>query len=309
MDMNGFRHSFKEKKLEVALLLSLVIHASIFYYVPGTFEKEIKTPEKKMIVVSLEKRETKNSVVPVPSRQIVNSEQTGEKKLDEKTRFLGESNQFFERQTIARTINTFKEAGRGGQTGAEKSAAKSEKKKDVINSLQGTKEISLSDLAVTRVMNDNVPISAKKGTGKTVGLQNGKDGVTGFASNNDFIEDIPLGDMTNINTAEFKYFGYYHRIRQKLEQYWGNSLRDKAERLYKSGRRLPASENVITSLTITIDNKGSIVDVAVKGTSGFKELDDAAIESFNKAGPFPNPPSGMLVNGKAEIEWGFVVKS
>jgi outer membrane biosynthesis protein TonB len=44
-------------------------------------------------------------------------------------------------------------------------------------------------------------------------------------------------------------------------------------------------------------------------TSGIKELDDAAIESFNDAGPFPNPPKGLVVDGKVTIEWGFVVKS
>jgi len=41
-----------------------------------------------------------------------------------------------------------------------------------------------------------------------------------------------------------------------------------------------------------------------------KELDDAAIESFNKAGPFPNPPKDLISNsGTAIIKWGFVVKS
>jgi len=49
--------------------------------------------------------------------------------------------------------------------------------------------------------------------------------------------------------------------------------------------------------------------VRIIGTSGIKELDDAAIESFNEAGPFPNPPKGMIRNGRVTLEWGFVVKS
>ena len=72
---------------------------------------------------------------------------------------------------------------------------------------------------------------------------------------------------------------------------------------------MPANTERITSLKIKLDSKGNIVNIFVKGTSGISELDDAAIESFNKAGPFPNPPSGMLQNGFALIEWGFVVKS
>ena len=59
---------------------------------------------------------------------------------------------------------------------------------------------------------------------------------------------------------------------------------------------------------IKIDNKGNIIDIFIKGSSGIEELDEAAIESFNKAGPFPNPPRGMVRSGQAIIEWGFVVK-
>jgi protein TonB len=49
--------------------------------------------------------------------------------------------------------------------------------------------------------------------------------------------------------------------------------------------------------------------VLILSSSGQQELDSAAVESFNKSGPFPNPPKGMLKNGVAVLEWGFVVKS
>ena len=65
----------------------------------------------------------------------------------------------------------------------------------------------------------------------------------------------------------------------------------------------------VTSLRVSLDDKGSIIKVEIKSTSGVREFDDAAVESFNKAGPFPNPPSGMIKNGLAVVEWGFVVKS
>ena len=104
--------------------------------------------------------------------------------------------------------------------------------------------------------------------------------------------------------------GDVNMMRFLLEQYWGNSLRDKMDYLYKSGRRFPASDNLITALVVTIDSKGQIVNVFLKNTSGIRELDEAAIESFNRAGPFPNPPKGMIrKNGTAKIEWGFVVKA
>ena len=95
----------------------------------------------------------------------------------------------------------------------------------------------------------------------------------------------------------------------KLEQFWGRSVKEQAQKIFKSGRRIPASENHITSLVVTLNSRGEIVDVTVNSTSGIKELDDAAVGSFNEAGPFPNPPKGMLRNGFAKIEWGFVVNT
>ena len=141
-----------------------------------------------------------------------------------------------------------------------------------------------------------------------LGLKTGEEGVIGLSANNDYIEDVPLGDMTSLNTVEYKYYGFYHRIRQKLEQYWGYTLRKKANAYMKSGRRIASNSNKITSLTITLDQKGKILDIFVKSTSGIREFDDAAVESFNQAGPFPNPPKGLMKNGKAILEWGFVVK-
>ena len=35
-----------------------------------------------------------------------------------------------------------------------------------------------------------------------------EDGEELVNQNNDFIEDVPLGDLTNLNTVEFKYFGF-----------------------------------------------------------------------------------------------------
>jgi len=129
------------------------------------------------------------------------------------------------------------------------------------------------------------------------------------SSSNDYIKDVKLGDVSSLNTQEFKFYGFYHRIKLKLEQFWGRSLQEKSKTLFKSGRRLASDDDYMTSLQVTLNSKGEIVRVKILGTSGVRELDDAAVESFNEAGPFPNPPKELLKNDLAVIEWGFVVKS
>lgn len=259
------------------------------------------------------------------NRQIVATETNGKTEKPVNSRFAGEKDQVFDRQTMAAANGSFKAAGLGKKEGSTSSLAQST---PVINKAAESKpkktikDLSLSDLGgfkmadlekMEKEVEDSFEAATKKlGSEKksaALGVERGKIGINGLAQNNDFVEEVPLGDMTNLNTTEFKYYGFYHRIRQKLEQHWGSSIKDKAKNLYRSGRRMPASENLITSVTVTLDDHGQIVDMQIEGTSGIRELDQAAIESFNKAGPFPNPPKGLLVGGRATIQWGFVVKS
>ena len=216
-----------------------------------------------------------------------------------KERFLGKRDNYFEKETVARRIGKFtnsKSKGRDSENVQKKSVPK----------VKQQKQISLSDLGsqFTREVK-------QQEANPTQVNSNSKSKVTKQASSasSDYLNDVPLGELTQLNTMEFKFYGFYHRIKQKLEQYWGNSLREKAKKLYLSGKRMPGSAERITALVVVLDSVGNIVRVRLKSTSGVEELDNAAIESFNKAGPFPNPPKEMLFNGKAQIEWGFVVKT
>lgn len=222
-------------------------------------------------------------------KQIVQSEDSERKDVQDDS-FLSDKNRSFDRQTRARVTDKFNQGERS--EGGKKS---------------GKKDIKLSDLGAG--VGEDPFKKAAEDYKKQKNGDGGKNPNQTVSSTNDHVEDIPLGDLTHLNTVEYKYYGFYHRIRQKLEQFWGRSLYDKAEEMVRAGRRVPASEELVTALVITLDHKGDIVDIHIKGSSGVKELDDAAIESFNEAGPFPNPPKDLVVNGRVTLEWGFVVKS
>ncbi len=262
-------------------------------------------------------------------RQIVTSEESTVKERAKNSKYLGKTTQTFLRETSARNVGSFKKAGQGSKHGvksqnpvkskvpqkiAKPTKAKKDNKKVASKKFEKKsrfkKKVSFTDLAASKLNPEKVAVQKKPAPSlASLGLRNGKAKASGLSANNDFVEDVPLGDMTRLNTVEYKYYGFYHRIKQRLEQYWGNSIQKKASALWRSGRRMPASENRITSLEVTLDHNGRVVRVNVKGSSGVRELDEAAIESFNRAGPFPNPPKGMVKNGHARIQWGFVVKS
>jgi len=298
-------------------VLSLVVHVCFFYLkfnfsFSPTIDKQKTTFEyiDQQKLEEIKQKIINNKLKNTVKQQIVNSEQVGEAKKPENARFLGEKDQSVDRQTIAKKVESFNKAGLGS---SEEETLKNTKSKPLVKKEKSAapKNLKLSDLGFgdTVIAKDVKKNSIEDEKQKKAGIKNGDFHSRGIASNNDYINDLPLGDKTALNTVEYKYFGFYNRIRQKLEQHWGRSLREKAKNIYDKGRKLAREEDYITSVKLTLDTLGNIVHIKIIGTSGVQELDDAALESFNKAGPFPNPPKGMLKNGQTTIEWGFVVRS
>lgn len=229
---------------------------------------------------------------PVKSRQIVQSDDDGSeaKRPHKADAYLSDKDRSFERETRARLVDRFNRGGGGGEAVAPEK-----------------KSLKLSDLGAFAKNHHPLKVAAEELKKERVAGSRGPG--RGVSASNDHLLNVPLGDLTYLNTVEYKYYGFFHRIRQKLEQFWGRSIQEKAESIMKEGRRIASDENLTTALVVILNTQGKITDIVIKGSSGIKELDDAAIESFNEAGPFPNPPKGLVQNGQVKIEWGFVVNT
>jgi len=232
------------------------------------------------------------------SKQIVQTNKSKDK-LEAKKAFLGKAKSTFARQTVAKDIGTFKDASRGSKdatSSKSQSQAKNQKKVDLKKlALEGFSPVAKQVQKTAKSVSSKKGV--KRGTAKKVGL----------SKTNDYIKDVALGDFTRLNTQEFEFYGFYHRIRQKLEQFWGRNIQEQAQKIAKQGRSIASGTNHVTALQIELNSNGEIVNVKVKGESGVKELDQTAIKTFNEAGPFPNPPKKMLVKGRVFINWSFVV--
>ena len=273
----------------VSLVLSLLLHLiSISHH----FDLTSSIPAS--LLVDEEAAPIKLKIINENKRQIVETKQTeSEQNLDKiKNRFLSKKNNSFEKETIAQRIGKFQNASPNSQG------------KKGLKSSDSLEKISLKNLDISDISKFQIKTTKAKGNDVK---NNSESNPSQISQMNDFIDDVPIGELTQLNTSEFKFYGFYYRIKQRLEQHWGNSLREKARTL--SRRSVSSAGNKVTALVVILDSLGRIVTVHLKSTSGIEELDAAAIESFNKAGPFPNPPVEMLENGKAKIEWGFVVRT
>ncbi len=297
----------KERQTKILIItISVVIHFC-FFVLLDNFQIasyiDVTEVQNKKFEVVLDQDLVKKVIDNYKGKkQIVNNEYKNESEAPIKSRFFGEKNQKYDREVTSIKIDSFNTAGKGVKTAHHEKQIKTNH--SVKNPITNRKALSLNDLAIAKSFNES-KVAAKY---ENLGITIGDESKNGISSNNDYIEDIALGDVTNLNTTEFKFYGFYFRIRQRLEQFWGQSLQEKATHFARLGRRLPASSDKVTALKVILDKKGEILQVIVESTSGVKELDDAATESFRSAGPFPNPPAGMIRDGVVQLNWGFVVK-
>jgi TonB family protein len=133
---------------------------------------------------------------------------------------------------------------------------------------------------------------------------------TGASATDDHLKNVETGNQTLLSTREFVYYSYYNRIKDKLRQYWEPKIKEKMEHILRTGRTIASSSDRITRIIIILDNTGKLVRVQVVGASGVQDLDDAAVEAFRAAAPFPNPPKGIIENdGTVKIRWDFVLEA
>jgi TonB family protein len=290
----------KSNKLIGFLVFSVFFHAALLISKTSSISFFDKKNQEDQNVVKLR---LVPSTISKLKKQIVQTEQlNNNEKVD--TAFLGKKNNKVNRQTRAANTGKFKTAGIGKRDGSLT------KQETVKNIKKKKKVVSLKDLGFKSNPLDYSEKEFKKvSSSARKGLANGHKANKGLGQSNDFIEDIPLGDFTKLNTQEFEFYGFYDRIRQKLEQFWGRNIEEQSDKIFKEGRAIASDTNHITALEIEINSVGEIVKVDIKSASGIRELDSAAIDTFNQAGPFPNPPSKMLKGGRAKIKWSFVVNT
>ena len=129
-------------------------------------------------------------------------------------------------------------------------------------------------------------------------------------SGGEYIQGMKEGEASALNTKEFIFFSFFERMRKQLDQSWQPLLRSQIQRIYKNGRKLASNTDYVTRTRITLNQKGEIIRVRLDEESGTFDLDQVAIDALNKAGPYPNPPKGLVdSSGTIEVRWDFVLRT
>jgi TonB family protein len=145
---------------------------------------------------------------------------------------------------------------------------------------------------------DPVPVGTEQGTQAV-----GGDLTEGGGAPNDALNQLPAGDGTFLNTREWKYAGFFNRVKQAVSARW-----DPNGRLRARNRQLGFDDRV-TVVQVALRPDGSLAEVFVAKPSGLDDLDQEAMRSFEKAQPFANPPQALVEHGLIRFSFGFTVTS
>lgn len=309
--------SWKEPKLRhfaLALVLSLLIHSVIgggiwFRALPAKPPKAIPGIQfveienlpvlhPKKMTLAEQKRE----------RQIVSQdEKPVNDEIDEKAQFMSAHNQRVVEQTRAQNTDRFKNSTAEPRQAKPVSKAQTE----VQNQTQpksNEDNFEFGDIPASQTQQTLSPSFRKLPDFSE--LAKGSEGAEASATD-DHLPDIKTGMETMLSTREFVYYSYYNRIKERLRQYWEPKIKEKFEKAIHTGRSIASvNGDKITKLIIVLNPTGTLIGVKVVSASGIRDLDDAAVEAFRAAAPFPNPPKGIVEDdGTIKIRWDFVVEA
>lgn len=281
--MEAVRHTYQdgqrgERQVAIAIGASLLLHL-LLLFIPWALEfwdLSRPAPEKLTWV------EMPSPTDSAREKRIVQTETAEKAKTAPERAFLGAQNQSVDRETISKE--------RQIQTGATPPPAARVAK-------QRYQDSPLAKFGMPLVQ----PKSAAPETTEAAAPSQ-----RAF----DYVPGVKEGERSMLNTKEFVFYGYFQRIRRRLDQAWVPLLREKLMRLYRSGRQLASDMDHTTRVLVVLSTQGEITKVLVLGESGSEELDDAAVKAFNKAGPFPNPPRGLVdPDGEVKIPWDFILST
>lgn len=308
-----------------ALVLSLLFHSLLgggLVFAPSKppAKKPTQTSVELMSPEELQAFLKKAADAKSKAQQIVSSDDRRlNDEKDPNAKYLSQFDQKVVRETRALKSGKFANTGGKGAAAAPAQAkpetpSDTEKSQETLATKSDIKTFQGGDLAVTpktglAAFNPSfrkLPVVPDPTAAPNETSGDGRE----ISATDDHLKDVPSGLDTMLSTREFLYYSYYNRIKSQLRQHWEPKIKEKFTKIMRQGRTIASEGDKITRVIIILDDRGTLIRVQVVGRSGITDLDDAAVEAFRAAAPFPNPPKGIVeADGTIKIRWDFVLEA
>jgi TonB family protein len=122
----------------------------------------------------------------------------------------------------------------------------------------------------------------------------------------DHVENVDEGDQTFLNAKEYRYAFFFNRVKRNVSERWRAT---RAHRHHDPYGRIYGVRDRLTVVQVTLSPHGDLDDVIITKDSGVAFLDEAALDAFRAAQPFPNPPNGLQdPDGRIRFRFGFFLE-
>jgi TonB family protein len=283
------------RSLNIAIVISALVHLCLFLLM-AYIDRDLHSTHTAPIAIEWVELQSDSLD---QSRQIVQQDDTINDRIPEKDYKLSRSNQDVLKETKAQRVGEYqnrKNQVEGKTSSQESTQSQAQQQKEARQTALNQFKPDLYD--------DSFHPNKLKPAGEP-----GRTGAE-ISQSDDYLDDVILGAETLLKTREFVYYSYYDRIKKQLRHHWEPRIKDKIIKILRQGRTIASVNHKITRLVITLDHRGELIRIQVRNASGYNDLDDAAIEAFRAAAPFPNPPEGIVNNsGQVEINWDFVLET
>ena len=143
--------------------------------------------------------------------------------------------------------------------------------------------------------------SAQEGFGKNL--------VIGSSSLAEYIPGIKEGGFTALNTDQFTYYTFFERVNEQVRYRWVSFVRSYLGGLSDAQMNQLAKYQRVYQIEIVLNGEGQYLKGFIHRTSGDNALDMTAIDAFQGAAPFLNPPKGLVEDdGNIHLHYSFIVE-
>jgi TonB family protein len=226
----------------------------------------------------------------IPDGQIVRAPDTGDSRRPDDARFVSDRNTRTKRETASslRMIAAAEPARRASAPGAG-GEERSDRPGGLPSPLEGVPGGSLerSEEGPRGVAPRGRPQPRQFEARPSIGALSSAIRGTGL----DRFEDVPEGRETALNAVSWRHAPFFNRLARQVEQYWEPG---KEFRLHDPTGHIYGFRDRETIVKVILNRDGSVRHLYVIHASGADFLDDEAVEAIDEAGPFPNPPRGLV---------------
>jgi hypothetical protein len=136
----------------------------------------------------------------------------------------------------------------------------------------------------------------------------GRNLVIGGSSVAEYIPGVKEGSFTALNTDQFTYYTFFSRVNEQVRYRWVELIRRYIDGLTPGALATLSAYERTYQIEIVLNGEGAYLKGFIHHSSGDQPLDMTAIDAFQGAAPFLNPPKGLVEDdGNIHLHYNFIV--